>query len=118
MPTNEHFYERQVIRDSEYLQTVEAAMMQCALQVWGEDGGFTNRKAIALNMFLDTNESARFARFFANIVLYNPTLRGQVFQPALPDPITPQNMDGATLRTAILNAWDVAAGVTGPDEEG
>lgn len=114
MPTNEHIYEAQVIRDTEYLQTVEAAMMQCALEIYNEPvetPGHDNRAAIALAIFLNPADTDRFGRFFAWLAIFNPTIRDQVFQEELQDPITPGNIDGVALRTLIKNAWNVAANV-------
>ena len=120
MPTNEHIYEAQVIRDTEYLNAIEAAVMQCALEIHQEDPdtpGHSSRAAIALAIFLNPADTSRFARFFAWLAIFNPTIREQVFQPALQDPITPGNIDGEALRTLIKNAWNVAANV-GPEPEG
>ena len=119
MPTNEHVYEAQVIRDTEYLNIVEAAMMQCAVEIHEEPAtthGHENRAHIALNIFLSTDEAARFARFFAWLALFNPAIRGQVFKAAETDKIRPDLIDGAALRTLIKNSWNTAANVPDPVE--
>lgn len=119
MASNEHYFERQVIRDTEYLETVEAAMMQCALEIHQEDPatwGHEQRAAIALAMFITPTDSARFARFFAWLALFNPTIRGQVFRATETDKIRPDLIDGAALRDLIKGAWNVAANVPEPVE--
>ena len=114
MPTNTHIHEARVIRDPEFLQTVEAAVMQCALEIYQEPKtteGHASRAAIALSIFLNPADTERFTRFFAWLALFNATIRGQVFQSTLADPITPENIDGAALRSLIKGAWNTAANV-------
>ena len=114
MPTNEHVYEAKVIRDTEYLQTVEAAMMQCAFEIVGEPAetpGYENRKSLVAAVIRNPADRARFAEMFAWWALYNADIRGQVFVPADPDPIKPANIDGAALRALIKNGWNYAANV-------
>lgn len=106
--SNEHFYERTVIRDTAFLETVEAAMMQTGLGIYADPEAHPNEKQLALAVFLNEVESARFARFFAWVVLFNPALRQQVFKDGQ---VTPQDMDGENLRTLIRGAWSVAANV-------
>lgn len=109
---NEHVFERLVIRHQPYIETVEAAMMQVAIEVYGEDEstpGHEQRAHIALNIFLSPTEAERFTRFFAWLAIFNPEIRGQVFHG--PDDIRPEEIDGETLRTLIKNAWNVAANV-------
>lgn len=113
---NEHFYERQVIRYQPYLETVEAAMMQCALEIHQEPSetwGHENRASVALAIFLNPEDTKRFSRFFAWLSLFNPTIRAQVFHGE--NDIRPQEIDGAELRALIKGAWDVAANVE-PEE--
>lgn len=116
MPTNEHFYEAKVVRNTDYINTVEAAMLWVAYEVWQDETRPDNERRLAFNLFMVPGETARHAQFFARIVIFNPTLRGQVFVP--PATITPQNMDETALRNAIRAAWTVAANppIT-PDEE-
>lgn len=116
---NEHVYERLVIRHTPYIETIEAAMMQVAIEVYGEppDTPSHERRAhIALNIFLSPTEAERFARFFAWLAIFNQTIRDQVFHG--PDDIRPEQIDGVALRTLIKNAWNIAAHVEEPESEG
>lgn len=114
---NEHIYERLVIRHEPYIEVIEAAMMQVAIEVYGEDvatPGHDQRAHIALNIFLSPTEAARFTRFFAWLAIFNPTIRGQVFHGE--NDIRPESIDGVALRTLIKNAWNIAANVQ-PESE-
>lgn len=115
---NEHVFERLVIRHQPYIETIEASMMQCALEVWAEPEdthGYENRRALALAIFINPDDTERFARFFAWLAIFNPEIRGQVFHG--PDDIRPEEIDGETLRTLIKNAWNVAANVQPESEQ-
>lgn len=115
---NEHVYERLVIRHQTYIETVEAAMMQVAIEVYGEDEstpGHEQRAHVALNIFTSPTEAARFNRFFAWLAIFNPAIRAQVFHG--PDDIRPEAIDGEALRTLIRNAWNVAANVEPESEQ-
>lgn len=115
---NEHVYERLVIRHQPYIETVEAAMMAVAIEVYGEDEstpGHQNRADLAFSMFINPGDTQRFTRFFAWLAIFNPEIRDQVFHG--PDDIRPEEIDGETLRTLIKNAWDVAANVQPESEQ-
>lgn len=117
MAENTHIYEQEVIRNETYLRTVEAAVMQIALEVLGESRdtyGYQNRRAVAMALFLDTSEAARFARAFAWGGVFHPTIRGQVFKG--PGSITPEDIDGEALRTMIRNNWNLVSNVSEPEE--
>lgn len=109
---NTHIYEAEVIRHEPYLQTVEAAMMQVALEVYTESPrpeGYANRADLAMAVYRSPEDAKRFTRFFAWLGLFNPTIRGQVFKG--PGNITPADIDGEVLRTLIHNTWNDAANV-------
>lgn len=116
---NEHIYEAKVIRDPEYLHTVEAAMMQVAFEMIDEPPeteGYGNRQALVAAVIRVPDDRARFAEMFGWWTLYNPEIRAQVFVPAdTADPIKPQNIDGVALRTLIKNGWNYAANYRGTE---
>lgn len=94
-------------------------MMQCAIEIHQEPStthGHANRAAIALAVFLNPVDTERFARFFAWLAIFNPTIRGQVFKATETDKIRPDLIDGAALRDLIKGAWNVAANVPDPVE--
>lgn len=126
---NEHYAERVIWKNAEFLDTVEAAMRSVAFDIHQEPEetwGHEQRKQIALNIVMSDvgsdTEAKRFRNIFATVILQHPQLRAQVFDTAvtttlpvgapLEQRVKPWLMDEATLQNVIRSAWNAAANVS------
>lgn len=128
---NLHYAERVVMKNVEFMETIEAAMRAVAVEIYQEPPdtwGHDNRAAIAVNIAMsgadEQSEAKRFRNLFATVVLQHEPLRGQFFDATSPTDanktmesrIMPWMMDEATLQNVIRGAWNVAANVPAEPE--